>query len=349
MKTQHILVTGGCGFIGRHLVSLLIQKGAQVKVLDLRPCPIDPDAELITGSILDRDTVKRALRGVDRVFHLAADPNLWALDKSHFYRVNTEGTKHVLNAAMDAGVERFVYTSTESILKGVANRSPGEGPDIDEQSAPRLEDMPGPYCRSKFLAEQAALEAARNGFDVVVVNPTLPIGPGDWNPTPPTRMLLGFLEGRYPAYMESGFNLVDVRDIAQGHLLASEHGRTGERYILGGENLMMSQILGLLGELTGRAMPRRRIPYWLCYTASAIEETLANYITKKPPTAPLAGLRLARSPMTFDNSKAQRELGFDPRPVKNSLADAIEWYQKSGFLRPTRTLASNDVDHRKSA
>ncbi|WP_340115442.1 NAD-dependent epimerase/dehydratase family protein [Pelagibius sp. 7325] len=333
------LVTGGCGFIGQHLVRLLVARGEKVRVLDRRrPAPGSlafagvprEGIEFRQADITDPAAVDAAMTGVGRVYHLAADPNLWALDKSTFERVNLGGTLNVLAAAERHRAERVVYTSTESILAGL--RGAVSGGMIDESAALRVEDMPGPYCRSKFLAERAALDAAARGLPVVVVNPTLPIGPGDRLLTPPSRMLLDFLTGRTPAYLETAFNMIDVRDVALGHLLAAEHGRVGRRYILGGDNLTMSSLLGLLTDLSGMAMPRRRIPYWLAYAYSAADEFIADRLTGKPPRAPLTGVRLARHAMHFDNSRALSELGLQPRPLRHSLADAIAWFRAEGLL-----------------
>lgn len=335
MGVRCSLVTGGAGFIGRHLVRLLRGRGEQVRVLDLERLSLD-GVESIQGSILDRDTLRRALRGVDRVYHLAADPNLWASDKHHFDRVNHQGTRILLEEAARCDIERFVHTSTESILAGVGRRSDPMQTAIDGAHPLRLEDMPGPYCRSKYLAEQAALQACTQGLPVVVVNPTLPVGPEDIHITPPTRMLLGFLNRTTPAYLNSGFNLVDVRDVALGHFLAAERGRIGERYVLGGTNLMLGELLQMLRELTGIAMPRLRVPYCLALGAGLVSEFVADHLTRRPPVAPLAGVRLAASPMFFDSSKAKRELGFVPSPIRTALADAIEWLRETGALRLAR-------------
>ena len=276
------------------------------------------------------EAVERAMAGITHVYHLAANPNLWAPGAGTFERVNLGGTLNVLSAARQHRPHRIVYTSTESILAGLRG---ADADMIDEGIALRVSDMPGPYCRSKFLAEQAALDAAGKGLPVVVVNPTLPVGPGDRLLTPPSRMLIDFLNGRTPAYLETAFNMIDVRDAAMGHLLAAEHGRIGRRYILGGENLTMTQLLALLGQLTGRPMPKRRVPYWLALAYSAAEEFVADRITGKPPRAPLTGVRLARQTMHFDNSRALSELGLKPRPLRHSLADAIAWFENQGLLK----------------
>lgn len=327
------LVTGGSGFIGRHLVGLLRGRGERVRVFDLRQ-PGQPDEagiEFLQGDIADAAAVDRAVAGAGCVFHLAANPNLWARDPGDFKRVNLQGTLNVLAAAERHRPQRVVYTSTESILAGLRHRAAGGM--IDETVALGVADMPGPYCRSKFLAEQAALKAARGGLPVVVVNPTLPVGPGDCLMTPPSRMLVDFLNGHTPAYLETALNIIDVRDAALGHLLAAERGRPGQRYILGGENVTMTALLALLEEVSGRPMPRRRVPYWLAYAYAALDEFVADRVTGRPPRAPLAGVRLARDAMRFDNSLALAELGLEPRPLRDSLTDAIAWFQREGLLQ----------------
>jgi dihydroflavonol-4-reductase len=333
------LVTGGCGFIGRHLVDALAARGERVRVLDLRPMdPAPPGVVQVMGSITDPATVARAVEGCERVFHLAANPNLWAPDPGSFDAVNHQGTRRVLEAAQRAGVQRFVYTSTESILK--SHRAPRQSARalIDETVVLSLEDMPGPYCRSKFLAEEAAREAARGGLPVVIVNPTMPIGPGDDLLTPPTRMILGFLNGETPAYLDCEFNLVDARDVAAGQILAADKGRVGERYILGNVNLSLGALLAELHRLTGLAMPRTRIPYALALVSAVVSEGIAS-ITKKPPVAPLTGVRLARTSMAFDCSKARGELGWSCRTLEQSLLDAIRWMSGRGLLRRWTAVA----------
>jgi dihydroflavonol-4-reductase len=332
------LVTGGCGFMGRHLVSLLSARGDRVRVLDLRDwpqsasLPMPGNVELRQGSIRDRAVLTRAMAGVDRVFHLAANPNLWAADPNTFHEVNYEGTCRVLEAAAAADVVRFVYTSTESILKNINAPRASQNALIDEKVRHSVDDVPGPYCRSKFRAEEAAKSAADGGLPLVIVNPTMPIGPGDFLLTPPTKMILGFLNGTTPAYLDCDFNLVDARDAALGHLLAAEHGRVGERYILGHENLSLGRLLAEMERLTGLTMPRRKVPYWLAYASAVVSEGIAN-LTKKPPLAPLTGVRLARSSMAFDCSKAQRELHWQCRPLEQSLRDTVLDLQQRGLLR----------------
>jgi dihydroflavonol-4-reductase len=327
------LVTGGCGFIGRHLTTLLAERGYQVRVLDLQEWPDAPaGVEIRKGSILDQATMDGAVAGMQLVFHLAANPNLWAPDPRTFHAVNYEGTCRVLEAAAKAGVERIVYTSTESILKNVRARNGEASALIDESVELAIDDVWGAYCRSKYLAECEARRAAKAGLPVVIVNPTMPVGPGDGLITPPTRMLLGFLNGATPAYLDCEFNLVDARDAANGHLLAAERGRIGERYILGGENLALGHVLDLLREMTGLPIARARVPYTLAYVAGWISEGLSR-LTKRPPVAPLTGVVLARSSMAFDCRKARRELGWHTRPLRQSLQDAVIDLQKRGLLR----------------
>jgi hopanoid-associated sugar epimerase len=325
------LVTGGGGFIGSHVAQALHEHGEAVRVLDIAGGAGLPDSiEIIKGSILDPALLRRAFRGVDRVYHLAGDPNLWNRDARAFERINHLGTCRVLEAAVRAGVQRFVHTSTETVLKSV--RSAGAAGPTDEAASLSLADMAGPYCRFKFLAEQEALQAARTGLPLVVANPTMPVGPGDRHLTPPSRMLLGFLNGSAPAYLDCIFNLVDVRDAALGHLRAADFGRPGERYILGGHNIQLSQLLRILADVTGIAMPNRRIPYGAAIAIAFVSEAIAR-LTKRPPVAPVTGVRLARTPSAFDCSKAIETLGLPRTPLRSSLVDAILDFARRGLLR----------------
>lgn len=325
------LVTGGAGFIGSHVVRLLLDGGRSVRVLDLQPSgELDRRADFVQGSILNRELVREAMRNIDQVFHLAANPNLWAPDKRSFFLVNYEGTKVILEEAERAGVSRVVHTSTESILKG---RRRGERPPVGEEVRRTIDDMPGPYCRSKFLAEQAAFAAHRRGLPVVIVNPTLPVGPGDYRLTPPTRMVMDFIHGENPAYLDFEMNMIDVRDAAVGHLLAAERGRPGERYILGGENLRLATVLDILHDLTGIAMPRIRIPYWLALAAAALSEFTADTVFRAEPRASLTGVRIAGASMRFDCAKAVHELGLRQSPVDRALAEALDWLWTEGRIR----------------
>lgn len=325
------VVTGGAGFIGRHLVNMLLDCGFQVRVVDVQERKnFDARVEYFHGSILDQALLQTVMEGASHVFHLAANPNLWVADKNEFHQVNFMGTRAVLEAARRAGVQRIVHTSTESILKGQHEET--DHP-VNEGVVRTLDDMPGPYCQSKFLAEQEAMAAAQDGLPVVIVNPTLPIGPGDYLLTPPTKMLLDFVNGENPAYLDFEMNMIDVRDAAWGHILAAERGQVGERYILGGENLRLSQILAILHELTGLSMPRFRIPYFLAFGVAAVSEVIADTFTNKPPKASLTGVRVAGASMVFDCSKAVNELGLPQSSVRQAIAEGLLFLCQQGHVR----------------
>lgn len=343
---RRCLVTGGAGFIGSHLVRLLLDRGHFVRVVDLLPSPgLDRRAEFVQGSILDAPLLHAAMAGVDQVFHLAANPHLWAPEKRNFLETNHRGTQVVLQAAAEAGVQRLVHTSTELVL--VARRGNRDAAVIDETVRLTLEDMLGPYCRSKYLAEQEAIEAASRGLPVVIVNPTLPIGPGDYQLTPPTKMILDFLNGTNPAYMDFHINFIDVQDVALGHILAADRGRVGERYILGGETMRLSYLLEVLHELTGLPMPRTRVPYLVALGVASVSEWIADHVSRKSPKASLAGVQIAGASVSFDLSKAMRELRLEPHPVRAALGAEIAWLYDQGYIRRPiaepvlRTLASS--------
>jgi dihydroflavonol-4-reductase len=336
------LVTGGAGFLGRHVVAALHARGRPVRVLDLAAWPGRPDGvEEMRGSVTDAAAVARAMTGVERVFHLAANPQLWSRRDEDFLEVNHRGTEIVLAKARRAGVARVVHTSSGAVLTG-----PRRPKAIDETAAPRESDMAGPYALSKWRAERAALAAAE-GRPAVVVNPTLPVGPGDHAPTPPTRLLLDLLNGAIPAYLECHLNFIDVRDAAEGHVLAAERGRPGERYILGGTNLRLSELLTVVADLTGLRMPKSRVPGPVALATAKAAEAMARRVTGKPPTATVTGVRLALWSAPMDNAKAVRELGLPVRPLRETLADAIRWAQETGLVRrplPAFAPTSRDRD-----
>ena len=313
------LVTGASGFLGWHVARVLLERGHSVRALVRAGSRVDQlDVEPVTGDLRDPASLARAVAGCGLVFHVAADYRLWAKDPAELYRSNVDGTRHLLEAARDAGVERIVYTSTVGCI-GFPDSGVGT-----EETPVSLHDMAGDYKRSKFLAEQAAVEFARSGLPVVIVNPTAPIGDHDVKPTPTGKIVLDFLNGDMPAFIDTGLNVVDVRDIAEGHLLACERGRAGERYILGSENLTLAQILEKLARITGRKAPAVRLPYAVAYIAGAASTAWAG-ITGRPPRVPLEGVRMARKKMWVSHEKAARELGFHPGPADTALARAVEW------------------------
>jgi dihydroflavonol-4-reductase len=330
-QRTRILVTGGAGFIGSHLVRLVADQGAAVRVLD-RPeasvahLPLDR-IELIQGDIRNQALVERAVRGCAEVYHLAAIPHLWTQRRDLFRQVNFQGTVHVLEAALAAGARRVLYTSTESILTRVRQTAP-----IAEDQQLRLADVIGPYCRSKFFAERYAFRLARAGAPVVIVNPTLPIGPGDLGRSPPTQMLLDFCRGRRREYLDAELNLIDVRDVASGMVRAMECGRPGRRYLLGHENLSIQAVFGMLADLTGLPRPRWRVPYGVALAAAYLNELWADVVSHHMPTATVTGVKLTRRRMHFDARHSLVELGLQPRPVKESLADAWRWFQEMAWI-----------------
>ena len=278
------------------------------------------------GDLRDRESLDRAVAGCGAVFHVAADYRLWARNPSELFRSNVEGTRNLLSAARHAGVERVVYTSTVGCIG-----MPGDGRLGNEDVEVHLEEMTGAYKRSKFLAEREALEFARSGFPVVIVNPTAPVGDHDFRPTPTGKIVVDYLKGDMPAFVDTGLNLVDAGDTAEGHLLAMERGRPGERYILGCENLTLQQILERLANLSGGKAPRWRIPYAVAYAAGLASTGWAN-LTGHEPRAPLDAVKMARKKMFVSSDKAKRDLGFNPGPVDGALKRAIDWFRANGYL-----------------
>jgi dihydroflavonol-4-reductase len=325
------LVTGGAGFIGRHLVAALLERGATVKVLDpaVEAARFPGEVEAIAGSILEPDVVRSAMNGIDTLFHMASYAHLWAPDKRLFRQINVLGTELLLEIAVAKDVERIVLTSSETVLRGWRNKSQAL---IREDDPRPLFDIPGPYTDSKLLQEGIARLASQKGGRIVTVYPTVPVGPGDINMTAPTAMIRNFLSGAAPAYLESVFNFVGVRDVALGHAYAAERGEAGRGYILGGENLKMSEFLVLLGEVSGRPMPTRQVPFWLAYLTAHVTGFVSNRITKRRPMAPVEGVRLARHPKAVDISRARAELAYAPAPVADSLREAVEWLRSEGLV-----------------
>ena len=319
------LVTGASGFIGWHVARLLTERGQKVRAL-VRPTSRlrELEVEPVVGDLRDAESLDRAVAGCEWVFHVAADYRLWARHPQELYGSNVEGTRNLLEAARKHGVERFVYTSTVGCI-GVPRGGLG-----DETVPVALEEMTGDYKRSKFMAERFALEFAASGFPVVVVNPTAPVGDHDVKPTPTGKIVLDFLKGAMPAFIDTGLNVVDVRDTAKAHLLAAERGTPGERYIVGGENLTLAEILQKLARLTGKQAPRVKLPYAVAYAAGVVTTGWAR-VTGHPPRAPLDAVRMAKKKMFVSTEKARRELGFVPGPVDAALGRAVEWFRANGY------------------
>jgi dihydroflavonol-4-reductase len=331
MSTRLSLVTGGNGFVGCHVVRALLSRGDRVRVLarenaDLRGLD-GLKVELARGDLRYFDSVARAVSGCDEVYHVAADYRLWLTDPAPMYATNVEGTRYVIRAATAAGVSRIVHTSTVGAL-GIPHGGVGR-----EDTPSSLADMPGHYKRSKFMAEQAAVEAARAGAPVVIVNPSTPIGALDFKPTPTGRIIADFLNRRMPAYVDTGLNIVDVEDVARGHLLAAERGRIGEKYILGGENLTLKEFLERLALMSGLSAPKVRIPYAVAFGFALGAEAVARTVTRRAPRASLTEVRMARKRMFFDSSKARAELGYSPGPIDAAISSAIEFFKSRGTAR----------------
>jgi dihydroflavonol-4-reductase len=324
-----VFLTGASGFVGGHLLRTLEGEGEKVRCL-VRSGSSQRNfensaAERVEGDLRDAESVARAMDGCEIVFHCAADYRLFARRPTEVYASNVDGTRHILEAASRQGVRRVVYTSTVGTLGPMADDSAA-----DETSRVGLEDMVGHYKRSKYLAKQVALEWAGRGLPVVIVHPSAPVGEGDHKPTATGKIVLDFLRRRMPAYVRTGLNLVDVRDVARGHLLAAERGGDGEEYILGGRNMTLEEILGVLGSITGLRPPRLRLPHWLPLSLAAVDTALSRVLPREPWLA-LEALQLARHMMFFDNSKAVRELGYAPGPVEEALRRAVGWYREHGY------------------
>ncbi|MGA7257464.1 MAG: hopanoid-associated sugar epimerase [Terracidiphilus sp.] len=327
---MRIFVTGATGFVGHHVARALAAEGAQLRLLVRKSSKlknlegIAGDTHL--GDLLEPETLRPALRGCDAVVHVAADYRLWIPDPQQMYRANVDGTRALLVLAREAKVPRFVYTSSVATMHFRT-----DGVVVNEDTPVSLADMVGHYKRSKFLAEQEAISAAQSGQEVMILNPTSPIGSNDSKPTPTGRIVLDFLNGKFPAYMDTGLNLVDVSEVARAHVLALTKGKPGRRYILGGENLTLKQILDKMSAITGLPSPTVKIPFAVAATYAFFEELITGKIRGKEPRATLEEVRMGRKKMYASSARAQAELGFRMLPVNPALRAAIDWFRANGY------------------
>lgn len=329
------LVTGGTGFVGSAVVRRLVEAGHRVRALvrpgsdrrNLEGLPV----EIAHGDLRDRASIAAALKGCAQLYHVAALYALWVPDRRVLYQVNVGGTRNVMEAAGEAGVERVVYTSTVGTLGLRAGGQPA-----DEETPVSLEGIHGDYKRAKFAAETEVRRLAQAGLPVVIVNPSAPVGPGDIKPTPTGQMIVDFLNGKMWAYLDTGLNLIDVEDVADGHLLAAERGRIGERYILGHKNMTLLQIFQALERISGVPAPRWRVPRAAILPLAFVSQAIADHVTKRPPLIPLDGVRMAKRYMFFDSGKAVRELGLPQRPVEAALERAVRWFADNGYVAGRR-------------
>jgi dihydroflavonol-4-reductase len=327
------LVTGAAGFLGSHVTRQLVARGENVRVL-MRPSSnnraiSDLSLEYVTGDLRDPASLERAMKDVNRVFHVAADYRLWAKHSQEIYDSNVGGTKNLLAATKNAGVEQLIYTSTVATIAVDRPELPNESTDA------QLEEMIGHYKRSKWMAEQEVLRSAREGFPAIVAMPTTPVGPWDWKPTPTGKIILDFLNGRMPGYVETGLNFVGVEECAAGHLLVSERGKIGERYLLGAENLTLKDLLDTLAKITGLPAPSMKIPHGVALSVAYVESAFSRLIGKVPQI-PVEGVKIAQHKMFVDCSRAERELGFQSQPVAAALERAVRWYQVNGYVKAGR-------------
>ena len=325
-----VFVTGATGFVGSHIAQLLHEQGAELRLLvrsASRTENIDAiHAERITGDLRDPASLRKAMAGCEYVFHVAADYRLWTRNPQEMYATNVQGTASIIEAAQQSGVRRVICTSSVATMGFTHNAIP-----CDENSPVSIASMIGHYKRSKFMGEQIALDAGRKGANVVVVNPTAPIGEQDIKPTPTGRIVLDFLNRKFPAYVDTGLNLVDVKEVARGHLLAMEKARPGERYILGGEDLTLKNILDVLAGITGIPSPTRKVPHIVALGFAALDQTFTGLIRKKEPRATVDAVRMGRKKMYASSAKAERELGFRVLPAEPALRRAVRWFQSHGY------------------
>jgi dihydroflavonol-4-reductase len=324
-------VTGATGFLGSHVAHVLEEKGADLRLLVRAGSNTSNleglKAERALGELRDADSIRHAMSGCDTVFHVAADYRLWVRNPQEMHRTNVEGTRFILNAARENRVRKVVYTSSVATM---GFRS--DGSEADENSPVFLSDMIGPYKRSKFIAEELAIRAGRDSLDVVVVNPSTPVGERDIKPTPTGRIVLDFLKKKFPAYVDTGLNLVDAAECAKGHVAALEKGRSGERYILGGENLTLKQILDKLAAITGLPSPRMKVPYIMALATGVVDEMVTGRMLGREPRATIDAVRMGRKKMFVSSAKAERELGWKIVPVEDALRRAVGWFRSNHYV-----------------
>ncbi|HEX7959457.1 MAG TPA: hopanoid-associated sugar epimerase [Terriglobales bacterium] len=324
-------VTGATGFIGSHVAELLYSLGADLRLLVRKDSRLENIAhvvaERVPGDLRDPESLRRGMRGCDVVYHVAADYRLWTRNPEDMYQVNVEGTRSIIQAAAEVNVRRVVYTSSVATMGFV-----GDGTAVTEEDPVSMNEMIGHYKRSKFLAEQVAIDAERKGAPVVIVNPTTPVGERDIKPTPTGRIIVDFLKRKFPAYVDTGLNLVDVREIARGHVLAMEKARPGERYILGGQNLTLKQLLDKLSTLTGIPSPKFQVPHAVAMGFAAFDQFLAGTILNSEPRATVEAVRMGRKKMFASSAKAERELGYQVVPIESALKRAVDWFQANGYV-----------------
>ncbi|OGX28452.1 MAG: hypothetical protein A2879_05210 [Omnitrophica WOR_2 bacterium RIFCSPHIGHO2_01_FULL_49_10] len=331
-----ILVTGANGFVGSHVVRLLVKRGEDVRCLvrrdsnlvNLEEKGLKDDVELAYGDVRDPDSIRKAVSGVKTVYHLAAYVHLWYVKPKEVYDINWKGSKNLFQASLEEGVDKVIYTNTAAILKGGTKENPS-----NEESVLSLDSMPGHYSRSKWLAYEEALKYVKAGLPIAIVSLTTPVGEGDCKLTPPGKMILDYLNGRLPGYIDTVINYIDVGDAAAGHLLAEENARIGERYILGAYNLTLDEVFGMLSKITGKPKPGLKFPAAVFLPLGFVSQKMCEWVTHKEPLIPWEGLKLGRRPFAFDCSKAVRELGLPQGDIENAFRKSVDWFYAKGYVK----------------
>jgi dihydroflavonol-4-reductase len=325
-----VFITGATGFVGGHVARQFAAEGASLRLLTRRTSRLDSltniDAEMVTGDLREPETLRTALTGCEALVHVAADYRLWVRDPKQMFATNVDGTRELLKLAREVGIPRVVYTSSVATMGFKA-----DGTIVNEESPVSLVDMIGHYKRSKFLGEQEAIKAAKAGQHVIILNPTTPIGPGDAKPTPTGRIIVDFLNKKFPAYVDTGLNLVDVSEVARMHVVALDRGTPGDRYILGGENLTLKQILDRMSAITGLPSPKMKVPHIVAMTFALFDETITGKLRRKEPRATVEAVRMGKKMMFASSAKAEHELGFQVLPVYPALRAAIDWFTAHGY------------------